>query len=158
MQYGDSPGIGYLGTLLGIRQAIGGVAQTLAIAPAFAMISFFMLFLFRLILRKDWVAAIVYVLFFSSFSSFGEGNQWILFGTSLVGNMIFTAVLLRYGLLANIVMMFTSYLGGQFPLTLDLGSWRGGVTMLVGVILIGAAVYAFRIALAHRKIFSDIDG
>ena len=106
MPYGDTPVVGYLGTLRGIRQAIGGVAQTcLVVAPAFAMISFFMLFLFRLILRKDWVAAIVYVLFFSSFSSFGEGNQWILFGTSLVGNIgesdIYGRIASLWTLLAN---------------------------------------------------------
>ena len=46
----------------------------------------------------------------------------------------------------------------ETPITLDLGSWRGGLTMLVGVILIGAAIYSYRIALAHRKVFNDIDG
>ncbi|HEY3743615.1 MAG TPA: hypothetical protein VGL53_27405, partial [Bryobacteraceae bacterium] len=158
LHYGDSPSAGYLGTLLGIRQALGGIAQALVVAPAFAMASFFILFLFRLVLRRDWLTALLYILFLSAFAALGEGNVWIQVGSSILGNIIFTTVLLRYGLLANVVMMFTSYNGGQFPITLDLGSWRGGITMLVGVILIGCAIYSFRIALAHRKVFNDIDG
>jgi len=122
------------------------------------MVSFFTLFLFRLVCRKDWLTAVMYVAFFTAFSVVGqEGNRLILIATALLGNTLFTLVLLRFGLLANMAMMFASYNLGQFPITLDLGSWRGDLTLLVGAILIGLGVYNFRIALAHRKVFSEID-
>jgi len=157
INYGVIPKDTYLGTLLGIRQEIGGVAQMLVVAPAFAMISFFTLFLFRLVFRKDWITAIAYIAFFSTLSSLGEGSHLIGFGVGLLRTGLFTMVLLRYGLLANIVMQFSSYVAMDFPVTLDLGSWRGELTLLVWFILIGAGIYSFRIALAHRKIFSDIE-
>jgi serine/threonine-protein kinase len=156
--FGDSLNIGYLDPLLGIRHALGGIAQSMVGAPAFAMVSFFTLFLFRLVCRRDWLTAVLYVAFFSAFTMVGqEGNRLIILATALLGNTLFTIILLRFGLLANMVMMFTSYVLGQFPLTLDLGSWRGDVTLLVGTILFGAGIYTFRIALAHRKVFSEID-
>ena len=158
MRYGDSPQTGYLGTLLGMRQSLGGVAQTLVVAPAVAMISFFTLFLFRLLLRRDWLTAVVYILFFSGMSAIGNGNPVIALLAGLLGNTLFTVVLLRYGLLANMVMMLTSYLGWDFPITLDLGSWRGDLTLMVMAILFGAGIYSFRLAMAHRKIFSGIEG
>jgi hypothetical protein len=157
LAYGDPPGAGYLGTLLGVRQELGGVFQCLVVAPSFAMISFFTLFLFRLVCRKDWLTAVVYVLFFSALSWFGEGNHWIQVGSAILGNVLFTAVLLRYGLLANMTMTLTSYLAAQFPITLDLASWRGDLTLLVWLILIGAGIFTFRLALAHRKVFAGIE-
>ena len=156
--FGDAPQVSYLGTLLGVRQALGGVAQCLVVAPAIAMFSFFTLFLFRLLLRRDWLTAIMYVAFFSVFAGFGQGNIWVQLGASLLGNILFTGVLLRFGLLANMVMVFTGYLGWEMPLTLDLGSWRGDLTLLAGGILLAVGVYSFNIALAHRKVFGEIEG
>ena len=158
LRLGDAPMLGYLGTLLGIRHALGGVAQSLAVAPAFAMSSFFTLFLFRLLFRKDWLTAVLYVLFFSAFAWFGEGNHAINFAATLLSNIVFTAVLLRFGLLAHVVMMFTSFVAGEFPYTMDIGSWRGDLTLLVATILIGTAIYSFRIAMAHRKVFAVSEG
>ena len=116
-------------------------------------------FLFRLLLRRDWLTALAYIIFFSVVgASSGEGNRGIVIVFGLLGNALFTGVLLRYGLLTNMVMIFTSYLGREFPITLDMGSWRGDLTLLVVAILGGIGIYTFRIALAHRKVFSAIGG
>ena len=157
LRYGESLNAGYLGTLLGVRHAMGGVAQALVVAPAFAMLSFFTLFLFRLILRRDWLAAVMYVIFFSVFGGVGDGNHLIAICAGLLGNTLFTAVLLRYGLLANLVMVFTSHLGWEFPIALDLGAWRGDLTLLVVGLLLALGFYSFRIALAHRKVFAQLE-
>ena len=157
MRFGGQPSAGYLGTLLGIRQELGGVAQCLVVAPSFAMISFFSLFLFRLIFRRDWLTAIAYILFFAALAWFGGGNHAILLTGSILSTVLFTVVLLRYGLLANMVMSFSSFLASEFPVTVDLGSWRGDLTLLVWLILIGMGIFSFRLALAHRKIFAAIE-
>ena len=156
MRFGDAPQVNYLGVLLGMRHALGGIAQCLVVAPAFAMLSFFLLFLLRLLLRAQWLTAVVYVILFSSFNAFGEGNVWVTVGTALLASILSTAVLLRFGLLANMTMVFTIYLSWEMGLTLDLGSWRGDSTLLAGALLLAVGVYSFKTALAHRKIFSDL--
>ena len=158
MSFGDAPLVNYLGVMLGVRQALGGVAQGMVVAPAFAMVSFFTLFLFRLGFRRDWLAALLYVAGCSAFEALGTLNPWVTIGFALLGYSLLTGVLLRFGLLAHMVMQFTSVLGWEMPLTLDLGSWRGDLTLLAGGILIGLGIYSFRIALAHRRILGELEG
>jgi hypothetical protein len=63
-------------------------------------------------------------------------------------------VLLRFGLLPLVVMMFGSPLLDHTPLTLDAASWYAPNSWLVLAYVTGLAVYAFRAALAGRPMLS----
>ena len=152
--YGDVLADSYMGTLLGIRHAIGGLGQLLVVAPASAMQSLFLLFLFRILLRKDWLTAVVYVLVLESLAVFSDGNRLLQMATTLLAGSLFALTMLRFGLLATMAMVFTQFLLLQYPLTMELGSWYGDLTLLTGLIMIGSTAYLYRVAMNGRRVFN----
>ena len=110
-------------------------------------------FLLRAVLRKEWLAAAVFVLFFAV-PSFLEGGL-ISGAFALVVAAAEIFVFLRFGLLA---LVFANYFGHclQFPLTTDSSAWYAGTSLFVLLFLAAVAVYGFRIALAGRPMFSGM--
>jgi hypothetical protein len=65
------------------------------------------------------------------------------------------AILFRFGLLVIVTAYFVQFFLNAFPLTLDLSAWYAGNTFLIGLFLIGLAVWALRISLAGRPMLRD---
>jgi serine/threonine-protein kinase len=155
----SGPQLQFLGARPIIASILGGVIVSLFVALAFL----FVLFLFRALLRKDWAAAVAFVLF-TSFSIvspglFGGGRQST---TAAVVNgltlMIFngTAVFLiiRLGLLAEAACLFFQLgLLESFPLTTQTSAWYADIS-LAGILLMAAmAFYGFYTSLGGRPVF-----
>jgi len=104
----------------------------------------------RTILRKEWLAATVFVLLYAV-PGFLEGLISGAFG--LVVSAAVTFVFLRFGLLA---LVFANYFGHclEFPLTTDFSAWYAGTSLFVLLFLSALAIYGFRIALGGRPAFS----
>jgi serine/threonine-protein kinase len=137
-------------TLLGPRAVAGhlaaGWAVTMLIATGLALI----FFLLKAVLRKEWLAAAVFLPLFAWLLS--EGG-WIPFGFGLVVSAAFIFVFLRFGLLALVFAnYYTHFL--QFPLTTDSSAWYAGTSLFLLLVLAAIAIYGFRIALAGRPAFS----
>jgi len=122
-----------------------------AIAMFFALAGALFFFLLRAVLRKEWLAAAVFVSF-SAAPLFLDGGL-ISGAFALVVSAAFIFVFLRFGLLA---WVFANYFGHclQFPLTTDSSAWYAGTSLFVLLVLAALAVYGFRIALAGRPMFS----
>ncbi len=155
----SGPQLQFLGARTIIDSISGGLIISLFIAIAFL----FVLFVLRVWLRKDWAAAIAFVLLASlSLGSpvlFAGGSQST---AAAVANgltlMIFngTAVLLiiRFGLLAEAATLFFQVcLLENFPLTTQTSAWYADIS-LAGILLMAAiAFYSFYISLGGRPVF-----
>ncbi len=139
-------------TLLGPR-AVASHLVNPAVAMFFALAAALLFFLLRAVLRKEWLAAAVFVLFFAVPSFLDDGLISGAFGLVVAAAEIF--VFLRFGLLA---LVFANYFGHclQFPLTTDSSAWYAGTSLFVLLVLAALAVYGFRIALAGRPMFSGM--
>jgi serine/threonine-protein kinase len=139
-------------TLVGPR-AVAAHLFNPAVAMFFALAQAMLFFLLRAVLRKEWLAAAVFVLFFAVPSFLNGGLISGIFGLALAAAGIF--VFLRFGLVA---WVFANYFAHclQFPLTTDFSAWYAGTSLLVLGVLAGIAVYGFRIALAGRPMFSGM--
>ena len=73
----------------------------------------------------------------------------------LAGIVVQTLTVTRLGLLALIVSLATSRLLDGTPLALDPGSWAFPATATLVGLLLAAAVYGFRTALAGRPLFDS---
>ncbi len=137
-------------TLRGPR-AVATHLSNPAIAMFFALATAMLYFLLRAVLRKEWLAASVFVLFFAV-PSFLEGGP-ISGAFGLVVAAASILVFLRFGLLA---LVFADLFGHclQFPLTTDSSAWYAGTSLFVLSYLAALAIYGFRIALAGRPMFS----
>jgi serine/threonine-protein kinase len=122
-----------------------------SIAMFFALATAMLFFLLRAVLRKEWLAATVFVLLWAV-PSFLDGGP-IAGAFVLVAAAAEIFVFVRFGLLAWVFAnLFDHFL--QFPLTTDSSAWYAGTSLFVLGYLAALAVYGFWIALAGRPVFS----
>ncbi|MGA8557130.1 MAG: hypothetical protein WB630_22170, partial [Candidatus Acidiferrales bacterium] len=133
----------------------------------FAALAFlFVLFLFRALLRKDWAAAIAFVLL-TTFSLgspilFAGGSQStaaaVVNGLTLMifnGTTVF--LIIRLGLLAQVAcFIFQFCLLENFPLTTQVSSWYAGIGFAGILAMAAMAFYGFYMSLGGRPVFGGI--
>lgn len=139
--------------LLGVRSIIADLSITLLWGPFFWLAFLFVLFLLRALLRKEWAAAVVWVLLFTLFGAASSEFDPV----ATVGSLIFSGlavfVMIRFGLLALVANFVVYTLLSNFPLTFQGSVWYAGIS-LTGILLIAAmALYGFYISLGSRPMF-----
>ncbi len=137
-------------TLRGPR-AVASHLVNPAVAMFFALAAALLFFLLRAVLRKEWLAAAVFVLFFAVPSFLDGGLISGAFALVVAAAEIF--VFLRFGLLS---WVFANLFGHclQFPLTTDPSAWYAGTSLFLLIVLAALAIYGFRIATGGRPLFS----
>jgi hypothetical protein len=143
-----------LNALLGVRAEVAGVFGAVPSAILIALLWFFMLFVLRLVLRKDWIAAAAFVLLLLLViaASNATTTPWVDTPLSALALAIFAFALLRFGLLAAIVNVTAGQILALGAL-LDFSAWYAGMALLPFVMIALVAVYAFRVSLAGRTLF-----
>jgi Protein kinase domain len=136
---------------LGARAVVAHVAVSLMAAPLFWLALLFMLFLFRALLRKEWAAAVAWVLLVTIFSPWGF-DPVFLAGALLVHSLA-VFVTIRFGFLALVAYFMVYIFVSTFPLTFQGSAWYAGIS-LAGILLIAAmAFYGFYTSLGGRPVF-----
>jgi hypothetical protein len=134
---------------LGARTIVADVAQELMWAPFLWFALLFILFVLRVLLRKQWAAAIAWVLLFTVLAS-GDPGGWV---SALIFSMLAVFVMIRFGLLALVANHVVFSILQHFPLTTQGSAWYAGIG-LTGILLIGAmAFYGFYTSLGGRAVF-----
>jgi hypothetical protein len=138
---------------LGARAIVANVALSLTWALFFWLAALFVLFLLRALLRKEWSAAVVWVLLFSVFvAALSEFDR-----AALVGALIFSGlavfVMIRFGLLALVVNYLVYNILQNYPLTTHGSAWYAGIS-LTGILLMAAmTLFGFYTSLGGRPVF-----
>jgi serine/threonine-protein kinase len=143
-----------LDPLLGARGMIEELLSAIPRQFGVALGFFFLLVLLRLLLRKDWVAAAVFVLIFAAQGAFSGKYPLVdaAFAAVLFGIVIF--ILKRFGLFCLIVSSASYDVLFAFVHSIHLSQWHAA-SMIPGVLFVLAlAVYGFRVSLVGRPIFS----
>ena len=141
------PSLGARGTLSAL---LGFIPGQLGVTLAF----FFLFCLFRLLLRKDWLAAAALVLIFVGAFAL-PGNYPLVdavFVAGTYGSMIF--ILKRFGLLPLVAVFITDVSLRDTLLTTHLSAWYAEPVFFGVFFVLGLAIYGFRVSLAGRPIFS----
>ncbi len=145
----------------GAGATIGTVASEVGAALFFALGLLFLFFLLRLLLRRDWAAAALFVLLwtaigiFSPESGFSSGSLLLSVGTAGIfyGGGLF--VLLRFGLLAFAAEYVFIDLLTSFPITTQLSAWYSGIGIAGVMLLLGLAGYGFYTSLGGQPLFQS---
>jgi serine/threonine-protein kinase len=140
--------------LLGARAILSTLSGNIIVAILASLAQLALLFLFRTLLRKDWAAAIAFVLFFGLVAAVQSGGNITVF---LVPRLILFGLtvylLIRFGVLALAASGVFDVFLGAFPLTTQMSAWYAD-TSLAGMLLMAAiAFYAFHTALGGRPMF-----
>lgn len=148
-----SPILPVLGGLLGVRQLSSGILDILTSAVFDAVQMLFLLFVLRVLARKEWLAVSLFLAMVISLRVSGGPYIWPEIAYDTCVALAWAVVLLRLGLLAAIFADAVALILTMLPHTLDFSRWYAGTSLLpiVGVVLL--AVYGFRMSLAGRPLF-----
>src|SRR5580704_7301569 len=141
--------------LSGIRWTIGDVLLNIMIFVFFALIFFFIFFLIRLLLRNQWAAAIVTVLFVSVPSVFGE-HPFLSTTENLILWTLALVLLFRCGLLALVVALCMTNILEAFPLTSHFTAWYAESAVFVFSLILALALFGFYTSTAGKKLFGGV--
>ena len=127
------------------------------ITPVLYLVLSFVLFL---VLRREWLAwGAVWLLFVALFTASllgpsPAGNALTVFWYGLrVGLGVFA--LARFGLLAMAGSLICTELLSLVPLTTDLSAWYAYQGVVMALIIVGLAVYAFFTATRGQRLFGE---
>ena len=136
--------------LLGLRSTVAAVLGEVPYSIRNVLLYFFILFVLRMLLRKQWSAAIAFTLLFTVLNALGDDSYAV---GGLIGLIYFgTAawVILHWGLLSMTVASFVSAMLFDILATRDTSAWFFGNTMLLIAIVLALATWSFYTALGGR--------
>jgi serine/threonine-protein kinase len=113
----------------------------------------FLIFLFRVLLRKQWLAAGLVIVMLAAMYATNDPNPLIGWPVNIVffGLMVF--ILMQFGLLAVAVALFVAIFVNQFPVNTDWSVWYAGEAAFTVLFTVALALFGFRTALAGQPLF-----
>ena len=111
----------------------------------------FALFLLRVILRRDWAAIIVFVVLAGIIRTM-VSFTWVSVPIVLTTGALRTFVLMRFGLVAEIVSATVWTLCMISPMTLQTSAWYAGAGQAVFVYIAAIAAFGLRTAVSGRPL------
>jgi serine/threonine-protein kinase len=142
---------------LSVRRVLGQAGRQLATASfGIALGLLFLLFLARVIVRKEWLAAVIVVLFSVVAVAPAQGGPSLWFAVVFVAIQMGAAVviLLRFGALPMVLAIFVSDVLDGAPLTSDVSSWYAGSMFTALAIVLAITLWSFRATLGSRKLLT----
>jgi predicted Ser/Thr protein kinase len=122
------------------------------------LIQVIQLLLLRVLLRRDWLMAAVWILYYPLLS-FGTGD-FAVSAHPVIGAVssalragLPVAILLWFGVLPAVLSGFVTVMLSSLPLTTDLSVWYSGPTIAVVAVVLVLTAYAFHTAVAGRRLF-----
>jgi serine/threonine-protein kinase len=144
---------GHLDAWLGGRYLIYGFLSSLIAAILVTLFMLFLMFLLRVVTRRQWLAAGIFVLFWVVLEVLRTNSPMI---AVIFAGLFWAAVvinLLRFGLVASAISFFVSQLLPHVPITTDFSAWYAGTTLFTLLGVLALAGYAFHTSLGGQKIF-----
>ncbi len=138
---------------LGARTIIADISNSLLFEVLFALAFLLVLVLLRALLRKEWAAAIAWVLFLTIFFSATSNSIPVALVDNLIVQGVTVFLLRRLGLLWLVVSFVFNGVLSSFPVTTQGSAWYAGIS-LAGILLMAAmACYGFYTSLGGRPVF-----
>jgi hypothetical protein len=145
------PSSGEQWQFLGAGTIITYMSDSLFSEVLLSLAFLFLLVLLRVLLRKEWAAAIAWAFFLTVFFSLGQ--DFFVWVEMLIVLGVTVFLLRRLGLLWFLGMFVFGSLLNDFPLTTQRSAWYAGIS-LAGILLMAAlALYGFYTSLGGRPVF-----
>ncbi|MDZ4799485.1 MAG: serine/threonine-protein kinase [Bryobacteraceae bacterium] len=128
--------------LLDARSAIGEILENVPSAIWFTLVMFFAIFLLRMLLRREWIAGLVFT---ALFLAVGLGDYaWsdLVFTGIVYGS--FAVITIRYGLLALASVILVDGTLGDLPASFDSSAWYYWRFITITICVALFVLWAFR--------------
>ncbi len=147
---------GHVALLSGFRSTLGLVLSDAPYAIRNVLFFFFLLFVLRVVLRREWAAALAFAGLFALLDLLGNQNRpviaalltFVYFGSGAI-------VVVRWGLLSYAVGHFVTSMLMDLTATIDPSAWYFGNMLLLIGIVVGLAAWGFYTSLGGRLWATD---
>ena len=144
-----NPGNAVLGSHLSAR-----FASQLTAGLFLSFITLFLLLLFVVLLRRDWIALSVLWIVLTLFGTLVENTGLAGLPDAVLGAGLTLFILYRHGLLALCAMLFVVHLWVFYPMTTELRAWYAFDFVIGAIVCVALAAYGFYTSLAGQSVFS----
>jgi len=152
---GASPTMGTPETLLGIRQTLGVMLLQFAGGIRGTLVFFLVLFLLRVLLRKQWLAVPVFVAIWAIAPVIQSNYLAIEAPAMVVVYLIAALAVVRFGLVTLAVGIFTVNLLLNTSFTTDFSTWYASNMMFVLLSVFAIAAWGFYTSLGGQKLLKE---
>ncbi len=138
LHFGASPGLGSTDVLMGGRQALGGWLRQWPQSIQTTLLFFLLLMGLKAVLRKQWLAAIVFVAIFALPRMLSSDHAAIDGPAFILVYAIAVLIVIRFGLVPLVIAIFTINLLANIPFSPDFSAWymTSSVAALLSVLAI----------------------
>jgi predicted Ser/Thr protein kinase len=150
---GLSPSFATTAYLVGGRFALSQWLMQIPVSIISTLQFFLILFGVRWLVRKDWIAAAVFVAYFVLIRSLQSSNLAIDVPLSFFVFLLLALIVYRFGLVPLAVGAFTVDMLANVPLTADFSAWYMTTCLLALLSVVALAVWGFYHALGTAKVW-----
>jgi serine/threonine-protein kinase len=140
-------------TLLAPRHALGEALSVPTQAVRFALLDLLFLLLLRVLLRRQGLAAAVFVVCQVALNLTVVGNPAISWVFRALEFSVVVFIAMRFGLLALAALLSVQLLLQVFPMTPNLWCWYAGSGLFAMALVVALAAFGFHTARAGRPLF-----
>jgi hypothetical protein len=143
MRMGASPGLFSTEALMGGREAMGAWLRQWSQSIQATLVFFFVLFGLKVLLRKAWIAAIVFVVIFAVPRALTSTYMAVEMPALIVVYAVAVLIVLRFGLVPLACAIFTINLMANVPFTADFSAWYMSTSILALLSVVALAGWGF---------------
>ena len=140
----------------GARAVAGLIVMNVLNSVRTAMLVFFLLFLFRALLRNQWAAAAALVGIFAGLNAMASERPLFDALSTAIYFSMFAVAVLRWGLTTLAVGIFVADLLLAMPATNNLSAWYATEALVLAGIAIALALWAFYTSLGGTLFATDL--
>ena len=150
---GWKPNLDDLTALDGARATLGILAACIPHAIRTGLFFFFLIFLLRVLLRKQWIAGAAFALIFSALS-FTATHPLANFSVNFLILSAVAVLFLRWGLLAATITFLLENVT-NVPMAGQASAWYVPATVFLFAVPAALALWSFKISLGSRRLFGE---
>ena len=153
MHMGAAPGLYTTEYLIGGRQALGAWLYQVPSAIVGALQFFFLLLGLKVLLRKDWIAAVAFVAIFAGLSTGGR-YLTVEIPTHILIYAIAVLIVYRFGLVPLAVAIFTVDMLVNVPFSADFSTWYMSTSLFALLSVVALAGWGFYHSLGGQSLWA----
>jgi len=153
MRMGEAPGLGSTDVLTGGRIALAGWLRHWPQSIEGALFFFLLLLGLRAILRKQWLAAIVFIAIFAVPRGLASPYASVELPAEILVYAIALLIVIRFGLVPLVVAIFTVDMLANVPFSADFSAWYMTTSILALLSVVAIAAYGFYFSLGGQPVW-----
>jgi serine/threonine-protein kinase len=143
MRLGSAPGFGQVEYLMGGREALGAWIMQIPQSILGTLQFFFLLLGLKVVLRKDWLAAIAFVALFALPQGLSSSYMAVELPTEILVYAVAVIIVFRFGLIPLAFAIFTINMLANVPFTADFSAWYMPTSVLALLSVVAIAAWGF---------------